>query len=359
MNTCSRRIGGTKIDTNNLTSHDIARLAGVSRSTVSRVINNYPNVPKETREKVMEVIRKYNYFPNLSGRALRGKKTNTLGLFIAQENRFVEEDSVHFLITNVIENASESGYYVLTKMIHDTASAETIRSVKECFYQGRIDAGIFFSFANHEPLIEELIAEGFIVAIIDQELPGRTEPNRIVFNNDNESVAMRAVDYLVSLNHRKIGVIRASLRRSSTNSKFRGFMKAVEKHGLYVDDAWILPGYVSGGGYEAVSNFLKSKNAANMPTAFFADNDTLAIGAIRAFHDHGLSVPEDISIIGVNDHVLSSLIKPSLTTFKIDFVKLSYELVRRIIDVIENGSDQFYKVTYEVDFIERESCRKL
>ncbi|WP_240761974.1 LacI family DNA-binding transcriptional regulator [Paenibacillus thalictri] len=342
-----------------MNSHEIAKLAGVSRSTVSRVINNYPNVPQKTREKVMEVIKKYNYFPNLSGRALKGKKTNTLGLFITEEHRITEESSFNFLITNVIESASESDYYVLTKIIHDTSDMETIRSVKECFFQGRVDAGIFFGFANHEPMIEELIADGFLIGIIDQELPGRTEPNRIVFNNNNESVAIRAVDYLVGLNHRKIGHIRSGIRRGSTNAKYNGFMKAIQKHNLTLNDAWILPGYVPGGGYEAVANFLKAKHPHELPTAFFADNDTLAIGAVRAFNDHGISVPGDISIIGVNDHMLSSMMKPALTTFKINFGQLANELVRQIVDVIENGSQQFVKVIFEIDFIERESCRRL
>jgi LacI family transcriptional regulator len=338
---------------------EIAKLAGVSRSTVSRVINNYPNVPNKTREKVMEVIKQYNYFPNLSGRALKGKKTNTLGLFFAEENRITEESSFNTLITNVIESASNTGYYVLTKIIHDMTDEDTIRSVKECFFQGRIDAGIFFGFANHESLIEELISEGFLVGVIDQELPGRTEPNRIVFNNNNESVAMRAVDYFVGLNHRKISYIRANLRRSSSNAKSRGFMKGIEKHGLILNESWMLQGNVTGGGYDAVTALLKSTKPSDLPTAFFADNDTLAIGAIRALNDHGFTLPGDFSIIGVNDHVLSSFMKPALTTFKVNFERLANELILKLVDTIENGLKEFVKVEFELDFIERESCRRL
>lgn len=307
----------------------------------------------------MEVIKKYNYFPNLSGRALKGKKTNTLGLFLAQDNRITEESSYNTLISNVIESASNEGYYVLTKIIRDTSDTSTIKSVKECFFQGRVDAGIFFGFANHEPLIEELIAEGFLCCIIDQELPGRTEPNRIIFNNNNESVSMRAIDYLVSLNHKKIGLIRYGLKRGSTNAKFRGFMNGIKKHGLVLQDSWVLPGYIKGGGYEAVSSFLKSANLSEMPTAFFADNDNLAIGAIRALNDHGLTVPGDASIIGVNNHVLSSYMKPALTTFKVNFEQLANELILKIIETIENGPKEFHKVIFELEFIERESCRRL
>jgi LacI family transcriptional regulator len=97
---------------------EIAKLAGVSRSTISRVIKNYPNVPQKTREKVMKIIEEHNYFPNISGQVLAGKKTN---------------------------------------IIHDTKDVESIKKIKELFYQRRIDGGIFINAANHEPLIEELI----------------------------------------------------------------------------------------------------------------------------------------------------------------------------------------------------------
>ncbi|GAE36133.1 LacI family DNA-binding transcriptional regulator [Halalkalibacter akibai] len=144
---------------NKINSAQIAKLAGVSRSTVSRVINNYPNVPSETREKVMKIIKENDYFPDMSAQVLAGKNMRTIGLFIIDKGSVSSDFTSNTLITSVIEEASKHDYYVLTNIIRDCRSPNNVERVKAVFYQNRIDAGIFMGTDNHEPLIEELIAE--------------------------------------------------------------------------------------------------------------------------------------------------------------------------------------------------------
>src|SRR5690554_4316811 len=172
-----------------INSTEIAKLAGVSRSTVSRVVNDYPNVPEKTKEKIMKLIQQHNYYPNLSAQVLAGKRTRTIGLFLIDAGQVSTDMISNLLIARVIETASSFGYYVLTHIIRNTADEEAIRSVIESFYQKRIDGGIFIGAANYEPFLEQLIAEGFNVAIVDQDLPGEGhhESNRIIINFDNES----------------------------------------------------------------------------------------------------------------------------------------------------------------------------
>ncbi|MEX2415902.1 MAG: LacI family DNA-binding transcriptional regulator [Paenibacillaceae bacterium] len=342
-----------------INSTEIAKLAGVSRSTVSRVINDYSNVPEKTKEKVMKLIEQYNYYPNLSAQVLAGKRTRTIGLFLIDSGHVSTDMISNLLIARVIESASLFGYYVLTHIIRNTGDEEAIRSVKESFYQKRIDGGIFIGAANQEPFLEQLIAEGFIVAVVDQDLPGHNESNRLVINFDNEFGSLQAIDYLVSLNHKRIGSINGDLERHSGPAKLEGFKKAMNKHQLQLVDSWMIPGdFNEASGYKAIYDLVRM-NGSELPTAIFTANDSVAFGAIRALNELGLHVPEDISIIGFDDHALSSRFKPALTTIHVDFEELMHKLTTALIDRIEKETKVFKKLMIGASLIIRDSCRKI
>jgi len=341
-----------------INSTEIAKLAGVSRSTVSRVINNYANVPEKTKQKVMKVIQQYNYFPNLSAQVLAGKRTRTIGLFMIDTGRVSGDSISSLLLARIIESASSHGYYVLTHIVRDMRELEETRTIKESFFQRRIDGGVFIGAANHEPLIEELIAEGFMVAIVDQHLPGRSEPNRIVFNFDNETGVGHAVDYLVSLGHKKIGMINGDMNRYSGPSKWRGFQAAMSRHHLPLVQQWMLPGdFNEESGYKAIKKFMKSR--AELPTAIFAANDSVAFGAIRALKESGVLVPQQISVIGFDDHILSAHYSPALTTIRVDFADMMDKLTKTLISKIENGAESFHQVAVGTELVVRDSCQRV
>lgn len=341
-----------------INSVEIARLAGVSRSTVSRVINNYANVPAETREKVMKVIQQYNYFPNVSAQVLAGKRARTIGLFLIAPGHVSSDILTNMLIVSVIEDASAYGYYVLTHIIRDANDPETAKNVKEIFFQRRIDGGIFIGAANHEPLIEELIAEGFIVGVVDQEQPDTPQSNRIVANFNNDSGMKQAVAYLAGLGHTKIGVINGDMKRLSGPTKYEGYLKAMQLCGLNVNPDWVLAGsFHEESGYEAIYSFLRTQG--ERPTAIIAANDSVAFGAIRALKEHGLHVPEDMSIIGFDDHALSEKHHPALTTIRIDFSGMLGQLTSILIAKIERPTDDVKQITLDCDLVVRDSCRRV
>jgi LacI family transcriptional regulator len=349
---------GRDMKRNKMNSTQIAQLAGVSRSTVSRVINNYPSVPPETREKVMKVIKEHNYFPDMSAQVLAGKNMRNIGLFIIDKGSVSSDPTSNMLIASVIEAASNHDYYVLTNIIRDCKSPKNIERVKTVFYQNRIDAGIFMGADNHEPFIEELIGEGFIIGIVDQDLPGRNEPNRIVYSFDNENGAVKAIDYLVSLNHQRIGIINGDIKRHAGSARLEGYLKAMKHHCLPVRKEWILQSdFSSANGYNTMKSFLKTN--VELPTAFFAGNDSIAFGAIRALNEKQIKVPDDISIIGIDDHVLSSLFHPPLTTFKANFSKMMQSLTYDVIKTIEQTNNKGIKLTMDSELIVRESCLSL
>ena len=341
-----------------ISSVEIAKLAGVSRSTVSRVINNYSNVPPETREKVMKVIREHHYVPNLSAQVLAGKGTRTIGLFMIETEQVSRDILSNMMLVSIIENASINGYYVLTSIIRDTADRDIIRGVKDIFYQRRIDGGIFIGAANEEPFIEELIAEGYIVGVVDQRLPGRSEANRVVVNFDNDYGMMLAVKYLRSLNHTEIGVVAGDMKRSSGETKLEGFKEAMRHNGLRWNEEWIIPGgFHESDGYEAMRSFMRS--GKRLPTAIVMANDSVAFGAIRALREHGVEIPKDVSIVGFDDHELSSRFQPPLTTIKVDFGAMMKELTEAVIGHIEDDEAEAFEYTVRSELVVRDSCRKL
>jgi LacI family transcriptional regulator len=339
-----------------INSTEIARLAGVSRSTVSRVINNYSNVPPETRNKVMNIIQQYHYVPNASAQVLAGKKTRTIGLFMIEAGRVSSDMLSNMLIASVIENASSHGYYVLTHIIRDIQDVDNIRGVKDIFYQRRIDGGIFIGAANNEPFIEQLIEEGYWVAMVDQELPARHEPNRIIANYDNELGMKLAVQHLMSLKHKQIGLVKGDMRRYSGPTKLEGYYSAMMEAHLPVVDEWVIHGgFSEQSGYEAIEKLMKTGHA--LPTAIIMANDSVAFGAIRAFQEVGIQVPQDISIIGFDDHALSSHVQPALTTLRIDFGDMLVRLTTSLIEHIEHKTDEFTVFTVDMELISRDSCR--
>ncbi|RAP78409.1 LacI family DNA-binding transcriptional regulator [Paenibacillus montanisoli] len=341
-----------------INSSEIARLAGVSRSTVSRVINNYSNVPAETRDKVLKVIEKYNYFPNASAQVLAGKRARTIGLFLIDQGNVSSDILTNMLIVSVIEHASVLDYYVLTHIIRNAKDTEVIRNVREIFYQRRIDGGIFIGAANREPFIEQLIDEGFVVGVVDQELPDHPEPNRIVSNFNNDSGMKQAVAYLAGLGHSRIGVVNGDMNRLSGQTKYEGFKTAMRMCGLQVNPKWVMDGdFHETSGYNAIQTLLGIES--ELPTAIVAANDSVAFGAIRAIKEHGLLVPDDISIIGFDDHALSEKHHPPLTTIRVDFSAMLKRMTTYLIEKIEQKTLTVKEITLDCSLVVRESCRRI
>lgn len=335
---------------------EIARIAGVSRSTVSRVINNYSNVPPETRDKVMEVVRKHRYVPNASAQVLAGKRTRTIGLFMIETGRVSADIISNMLLASVIESASSRGYFVLTHIIRGSGDADGIRGVHDMFQQRRIDGGLFIGATSGEPLVEELVSEGYWIASMDQ--PYLEEPNRLIADLNNEAGMQLAVSHLAALNHREIGHISGDPLRFSGPDKLAGFRKAMRKHGLDVREDWILPGgFHEDDGYEAIRTYLAE--GKRLPTAIVMANDSVAFGAIRALKERGFEVPRDVSVIGFDDHALSARHQPALTTLRVGFAGVLEQLTASLIDHIEERAAGPVRFVAATQFIERDSCRKL
>lgn len=339
-------------------SNDIAKLAGVSRSTVSRVINGYSNVPEETRQKVMNIIKKHRYYPQLSGQLLSGQLTKTIGLFWGTRSSIASDPLCSAYFMHVIDAAVARGYLVLSCVLDNLTDKENMNYVRKIFMEGRIDAGVFVGVNNNEPLIDELIELDRIVGLFGYYHANTDISNCITVNFDMNS-GEQAIDYLYSLGHRKIAIVDGDLGRITSLHRHESYLRGLAKHNLTIKQKWMsYGGIVSQEGYQATKRMLEGC-MDDLPTAICANNDAVAFGAYRACQELSLRIPEDISIIGADGHNNGSSTNPPLTTITYDFRRMFTSLVDRLIDVVEMKENVSQNEFIEGHLLERFSCKAM
>lgn len=344
-----------------MNSIDIAKIAGVSRSTVSRVINNYNNVPEETRKRIQKVIKDNNYVPHASARMLAGVKNRVIGLFIIDmkidsNGKQVTGSSYFSPFTgSVIDNANKMGYNVLVSIV---SKQKDYKKVKETFYNKTIAGGIFIGEKNGEPEIKEIIKSGYKVALLDQSVKSDEEVYKkcIIVNADNYQGAYKATNYLIDLGHTEIAHIVGIPEHLSAIERLNAYKQALIDSGITVKNNLIVKGnFTISGGCSAAKKLLQKK----IPTAIFCGNDNMAIGAIQAIQQANLKVPEDISVVGFDDIEVARYISPSLTTVRMDLLEMASIATNTLITSIENNSNFSANYTLPIDLIERNSCKAL
>ncbi|MBU3192219.1 LacI family transcriptional regulator [Clostridium bowmanii] len=342
-----------------MNSIDIAKIAGVSRSTVSRVINNYDNVPEETRKRIQEIIRENNYVPHASARMLAGAKNRVIGLFIidmkVDSNGKQVTGSSYFspFLGSVIDNASKLGYNVLVSIV---SKQKDYKKVKETFYNKTISGGIFIGEKNGESEIKDIIRSGYRVALLDQsvKLDEEVYSKCIIVNADNYCGAYKATNYLIELGHSKIAHIIGISENLSGIERLDAYKKALTDAGIPIKNNFIVKGdFTISGGYNATKKLLQKE----IPTAIFCGNDNMAIGALNAIKETNLKVPEDISIIGFDDIEVARYISPSLTTVKMNLLEMASIATNTLITSIENDSNFSANYTLPIDLVKRNSCK--
>ena len=338
-----------------MNSYEIAKLAGVSRSTVSRVVNNYSNVPEETQKRVLEVIKQYNYVPRASARALAGVENKIIGLFMVDKKTDTEGHkasmSSYFspFMNGVIDTANKNGFHVLAYIVGKTSD---YKNVKDVFYNKTISGGIFIGQQNdHE--IDEIIEDGFKTVLIDRLDSDEPQKNCIIVNANNFDGAYKATKHLNDLGHQSIAHVSGYAGQLSTIDRMNGYKKALLENGIPYDGKLLVKGdFMHDSGYTATKKLFTQSS----PSAIFYANDSMAMGGMEAIHEMGLRIPEDISIIGFDDIEISSYLQPALTTVRLPIGAMSSSATNTLINAIQNGTDYCARYTIPVDLIDRQSC---
>lgn len=285
------------------TLEDVASLAGVSIPTVSRVLNNHPHVAEETRERVRKAMKELNYQPNMPARSLRTNRTNVVALMIP--------DIVNPYFSGVTRGVQDVAEEFGSMVILCNTDRKLIREKQylEVLIQHQVD-GLILNPA--EITLEDLA--GIQAAKIPAVMIGSQldVPDFDVVMVDNVRAAYEAVEYLIDLGHRNVGIIAGSRATSSGEQRLEGYLQAVRAAGLEVEDTLIAEGdFSEQGGYRCTKRLM---GQSPRPTAIFASSDVMAIGALSALRDEGFQVPKDVSLVGFDDIASASITTPRVTT---------------------------------------------
>jgi LacI family repressor for deo operon, udp, cdd, tsx, nupC, and nupG len=283
------------------TMKDVARLAGVSTATISRALTNPDMVRESTRERVLAAIDRIGYAPNVLARNLRRMRTSTVILLVRQiVNPFYLE-----IFRGVEAAARELGYNVL--MSNAENSPERELEYFDMIRERRADGIILVT--GKLPLRRGRGADLPPLVVASEYLPGLDLPTVRI---DNVSAAAAAVAYLVGLGHRRIAHITGPLPEVLSRDRLKGYRKALRRAGIEPDDRLVARGdYTNRSGHGAAAGLLRGRRR---PTAIFAANDEMAMGAIKAARERGLSVPADLSVVGFDDIAMAAAWDPALTT---------------------------------------------
>ncbi len=337
-----------------ITIYDIARRAGVSIATVSRVLTGKLNVREDTREKVQRVIDECNYEPNLIARALCNRVSNTIGML-------VEELSNPFFVTICNEAelfCTSVGYTLLFGIINSWQENET--ELLHLIEKRQVDGFIFLggkanqknpksSFLKEIRSLSERVPVVFINSKIDIN-------NCYIVRTDERKAFAKIIDYVLSCNHKKIGLITGDRGFLITEEKIEVFKEKLAAHNLEIRDEWIVCGrYLVDSGASSMEQILRLKDR---PSAVMCMNDTLALGAIKQVFKAGFSVPGDISVTGFDDIFISKHYVPGITTVKQDYAGLAELAVKKILAHV-SAEHCPRETVLEAEPVIRDSCRKL
>jgi len=325
---------------------DIARALGVSKMTVSRAINNHPEISPETRARILDAAQRMNYRPNQFARALTTNRSYLLGVVVP--------DLMHSYFAEIcrgIESVAKPlGYQNLICSTDEDAANE--ESEIEALLP-RTDGLILASSASpgETKFFRRIIRERARLVLIDRQLEGVKCP---MVTTDDVKVGALATEHLLSLGHRRVGHLKGTLASTGT-LRFEGYRKALAKRGVPFDPELVKEcGFTERDGYEATRDWLRD---GDLPPAIFAANDPAAIGAMSAITEAGLRLPEDIALVGGGNIHYGDMLRVPLTTVAWSKPEMGHAAARLLIDLVEGkrGTKEQH-VIVEPELIVRASC---
>jgi DNA-binding LacI/PurR family transcriptional regulator len=336
--------------TRRITSVDIARHAGVSRTTVSFVLNQVPGVLPATRDKVLKAAQKLGYVPNSAARMLVSGRNNTLGLVISRPDLLLVDAFIPRLLYGIERVCNDCGYKLLVDAVDEASNTNPYLDLA---HGKRIDGLIVLNPRTDDRGLIQLIDKGFPLVIIGST--GHPKENSITV--DLLPAGRAATNHLLALGHRRIAHISfAPLSYLGARARYRGYREALKKARIRFDKKLLVTGdFSSESGFEAMKQLLQGEV---IPTAVFVGNDTLAIGAMAAIRAAGLAVPGDISVVGFDDLPFAAFSNPALTTVRVPASQLGEHAARAAIELLNGKPVGIKRGVASLELIVRESSAR-
>ena len=279
---------------NKLTLEEVGKLAGVSRSTVSRVVNGQPGVKKPVREQVLQVIKETGYVPNPAARSLAANRTMILGLVVPRSIATFFGDPYFAILTQGISQACYANNYMLSLFLFYTKEDEQIL-LPHISQNSFVDGLIVQATTDSDPIIPHLLGNSIDFIVLGSL--SNMDPRLNFIDVDNDSGGYLATEHLINLGYKRIAHIAGTFDNRAAQDRKAGYEKALAKYGIPIDPAIIIEGdFTEEGGYICTKKLLKKK-----PDAIFASSDSMAAGVLRAAKEAGLTVPHDLAVVGFDD----------------------------------------------------------
>jgi LacI family transcriptional regulator len=334
---------------NKLTLEEVGKLAGVSRSTVSRVVNNQPGVKNQVREQVLQVIQETGYIPNPAARSLAANRTMMLGLVIPRSVATFFGDPYFSKLTQGIAQACYSHNYMLSLFLFYTKEDEQ-KLLPHITQNSFVDGLIVQATTDTDPIIPYLLNNSIEFIMLGSL--SEMDPRMNFIDVDNNTGGYLATDHLIGLGHQRIAHIAGTLDNRAALDRKAGYEKAFTDQNIPIDPNLIIEGdFTEESGYSCTKQLLKMK-----PDAIFASSDSMAVGALRAVMEAGLSVPDDLAIVGYDDLPPATSTSPKLTTIHQPIRQFGINAVEMLIDIITNGNNLPHQAVYDTHLVIRQSC---
>lgn len=327
---------------------EIAKLAGVSKATVSRVINNSQNVSPALREKVDKILKETGYTPNLLAQELATKQTKLIGIILPR----IGIDVFSKIIEGITTELKKEGYNII--LANSKEEIEQEFNYFDIFMKKQVDGIIFFPYKITEEHIEFLNNVDIPLVIMGREVT-RLKASYVTY--DDYYSSKEIVEHLVKKGHKKIAYIGLEDGISVQNLRKDGYCDALTENGIEINKDYITTGsFEMISGYSAMEKLLKLEKR---PTAVFSVLDGMSFGAMRCIADHGLKIPEDISVAGIDDMEISNLYIPRLTTIHFDYTFSGACAGKLILEKIHNKNSMNKRIVISYNIKIRESVRDI
>lgn len=330
------------------TLEEIASLANVSRSTVSRVINNDPNVNETTRKRVQDVIREVNFHPNLAARNLAGGRTRIIGFVIPMGVSTLFTDPFFSLLIQGVSSAcNASDYSVMLWLAEPEYERRTIHQILN---NNLVDGILIASMVLDDPLIKASIESGRPFITVGRN---PTSQNISYVDVDNQKSAQEIVSYLLRLGYRRVATITGPQNLIAGADRMEGYRAALRQWGLpYDPDLVAQSDFTEEGAYLCMQRLIPRR-----PQAVFCASDAMALGALRAAKESGLRIPEELAVCGFDDMPFSARTDPPLTTVRQPVFREGVVAAETLIDMIEHPHNlQPHRILLPTELVIRSSC---
>ena len=336
-----------------VTIRDVAALAKVSPSTVSRVCKDHPSISKETKEKVRRAMAQLGYEYTVQPGEAECKTTRTMGIILPPSTRQTYENPFYLEAIRGISqfcNSHKSASMIVTGQSNE----EILEAVRDIVRNNQADGFIMLYSKEDDKIVDYLYNEGITYVLIGK---AKQNANQTIYiDNDNILAGLEATEYLYELGHRRIAYLGSESIKVFSADRKMGYQSALLKYDLPVDKRYIIE--VDDAYLDESKPLLEMLRLEDRPTAIVVSDDILAVSLERVCIQCGLSIPEDVSIISFNDSLFAKLTHPPLTSVDVNSFQLGIEAASQLINRIQNPNLMATKIIVPHSIVKRESCKR-